>query len=391
MCLYPRLIKNGRYVPNKKNGGNVPVFRDKRVLVVPAACGDCIECRKQKSREVQIRLYEELKATPLHIVPIFITLTFSTESYVELMKECKGLSGFEGYDLDNQIASLAVRRFTERWRKKYKTAIRHWLITELGHGETEHIHLHGLLWIDQDEIFAIAQRGDDRKKAQERLIDKFWKYGRVGAGDYVNRRTVNYLTKYITKVDFEHKAYKPRIYTSKGIGAAYIKSVNAELNKFRDEETREYYRTDTGHKIALPTYYRNKLYSEEEREVLWLNKLDKEVRYVRKMEIDISESEQEYYDALAIARADNEMLGYGNGQTDKARILYEKMRRKYLQNKRAWSVGVDINDLDKGGNTYKDASGGPTGLVVYSGIDDNCNDGAIYELRQRLGDSLGDE
>ena len=32
MCLYPTLIKNPKYKPNKKNGGQVPPVLDKRVL-----------------------------------------------------------------------------------------------------------------------------------------------------------------------------------------------------------------------------------------------------------------------------------------------------------------------------------------------------------------------
>ena len=39
MCLYPKLIKNRRYVPNKKNGGVPPQCPDERLLYVTAACG----------------------------------------------------------------------------------------------------------------------------------------------------------------------------------------------------------------------------------------------------------------------------------------------------------------------------------------------------------------
>jgi len=35
MCLYPKLIKNPKYKPNKKNGGIVPELKDIRVLAVP--------------------------------------------------------------------------------------------------------------------------------------------------------------------------------------------------------------------------------------------------------------------------------------------------------------------------------------------------------------------
>jgi len=121
MCLYPKLIKNRKYVSNKKNGGNIPPVTDQRILLVPAGCGKCIECKKQKSREWQVRLQEEIRHNNKGK---FVTLTFSNESIKELAKEIK----LEGYELDNEIATLATRRFLERWRKKYKKSVKHWLV-----------------------------------------------------------------------------------------------------------------------------------------------------------------------------------------------------------------------------------------------------------------------
>ena len=93
-----------------------------------------------------MRLYEEVKANRNGK---FITLTFSNESIIQLTKELTG----KGYTLDNQIATLATRRFLERWRKKTSKSIRHWLVTELGQTNTERIHLHGIIYTDQiDEI-----------------------------------------------------------------------------------------------------------------------------------------------------------------------------------------------------------------------------------------------
>ena len=60
MCLYPKLIKNRKYIANKKNGGNIPPVSDLRVIMVPVGCGKCIECKKKKSREWSIRLQEEI-------------------------------------------------------------------------------------------------------------------------------------------------------------------------------------------------------------------------------------------------------------------------------------------------------------------------------------------
>ena len=60
-------------------------------------------------------------------------------------------------------------------------------------------------------------------------LDKYWKYGWTWKGqrrneqliNYVNNKTVNYIVKYVTKVDPEHKHYKPIILCSKGIGGNY--------------------------------------------------------------------------------------------------------------------------------------------------------------------------
>jgi hypothetical protein len=79
MCLYPRLIKNRKYIANKKNGGIVPPFSDNRVLMVPVGCGKCIECKRKKSREWQVRLAEELKHNKTKAY--FVTMTFSNENY----------------------------------------------------------------------------------------------------------------------------------------------------------------------------------------------------------------------------------------------------------------------------------------------------------------------
>ena len=130
MCLYPRLIKNPKYKPNKKNGGNVPYMQDKRVGLVPVGCGECMECMKQKANMWKSRLLEEVKHQKLK--GNFVTLTFSNESYTQLKEEAKEkIPGIEGYDLDNQIATIAIHKWRERWRKHNKKSPRHWFITEL--------------------------------------------------------------------------------------------------------------------------------------------------------------------------------------------------------------------------------------------------------------------
>lgn len=320
MCLYPQLLKNKKYVSNNKNGGNIPPVLDKRVLTVPVACGNCMECRKQKKREWQIRLTEDIR---YNTNAKFITLTFSDESIRKIITENEELHNLTGYPLDNAIATKAIRLFTERWRKKFKKAPRHWLITELGHENTENIHLHGLIWTNEDYT----------------TIRDIWNYGYIWPRPesrrktYVNNRTINYLIKYVHKMDIDHPNYKSKILSSKGIGSDYTKSIQFNLHEYKKGETEEAYTLPTGQKSALPIYYRNKAFTEEQRELLWLEKLDKNERWVCGEKI-AADDDKQLYKLLNWYRRINKELGYGSDVKDWDQINYENQRRELLNAKR---------------------------------------------------------
>lgn len=344
MCLFPRLITNRKYTKTKKNGGVIPAVTDERVRAVPIGCGHCLECRKKKAREWQARLSEDIRHNKNGK---FVTLTFSDESYKELA-ELPENEGIEGYELDNAIARIAIRRFTERWRKQHKKSVRHWLVTELGHKGTENIHFHGIIWTNEhtDEIV------------------KHWQYGYVWRGNkypdgsienYVNERTVNYMVKYVNKIDADHKYYKSKIFTSAGIGAGYMTRWDSQQNKYKGEKTKEYYQNRTGHKIQLPIYWRNKIYKEEEREKLWLEKLDRNERWVLGIRIDVTENQDAYYKILREAQEKNKRLGYSDGKKDWKEEKYEHERRILLQKKRITNVetthlSITSNDFYKIGH-----------------------------------------
>lgn len=310
MCLYPKLINNRKYVSNKKNGGIIPPVTDKRTLLVPVGCGKCIECKKQKSREWQVRLQEEIRHNK---TGKFVTLTFSNESIKKLSKEIKDVSG---YNLDNEIATLATRRFLERWRKKYRKSVKHWLVTELGSNGTENIHMHGIIWTEETA----------------KTINEIWGYGYTWVGDkenngYVNEKTINYIVKYVNKTDEKHKEYNSKILTSPGIGKNYIERIDSKKNKYNGTKTKETYTTRQGTKLAMPIYYRNKIYTEEEREKLWLQKLDEETRYICGEKISIKQSEESYYKTLEHYRKINKRLGYGSDEKNWELKRYENQRR----------------------------------------------------------------
>lgn len=159
--------------------GIIPKIEDKRVQYVPVGCGNCIECRKKWSREWQIRLTEEAKHDK---TGQFVTLTFSNEELKKLMERT-------GLKESNALAKQAVRWFLERWRKEFKKSVKHWFITELGHENTERIHIHGIIYTTQNK----------------EKIQNIWQYGKVDVGYSMNGKVISYITKYMTKIDQDHK------------------------------------------------------------------------------------------------------------------------------------------------------------------------------------------
>ena len=318
MCLYSRLLKNKKYLPSKKNGGNAPVCHDKRVEYVPVKCGRCIECRKQKKREWIVRLSEEIRTDNK---AYFITLTFNDKSFKEIKRKLL-IRENESYDEMNLIATYAVRHWLELIRKYKKKSIKHWLITELGE-DFGRIHIHGIVWCTLSDL-------------------EKWKYGYWYKGDYVNEKTINYITKYMLKVPEKHKEFIGKILCSKGIGANYMKREDAKNNVYKGKLTNENYRMKNGAKVNLPSYYRNKIYNEEEKEKLWIDKIEKGYRYV--MGEKVSTNNIEEWENLIRYYQDRAKLIYGENPVDwdlekekKKRIRLQKWlikQRKLLKTKK---------------------------------------------------------
>ena len=133
------------------------------------------ECRKKKAREWRIRLAEEIR----HNKSYFVTLTIDDDN-LEMLKNELEITSVKGNE--NNIATLALRKFLERCRKKTGKSLKHWCATELGE-DRGRIHLHGIFFGNQ---------------AAELTIEK-WKYGYVFIGNFVNEKTINYISKYMLR------------------------------------------------------------------------------------------------------------------------------------------------------------------------------------------------
>lgn len=256
MCLYPTYIKNPKYKPNKKNNGRPPICKDRRLFYIPVKCGCCIECRKEKQREWRVRLEEELRSN----FGYFITLTISPKG----IKEIEEKTSLKWEENPNEIAAKGMRLFLERVRKDTGKSLRHWAVTELGE-EKDRIHLHGIFF---------GQRAVE-------YIKKHWKYGFVFIGQYCNSRSVNYMTKYMLKVDIKHPEFKQIVLASKGIGSGYLDRLDYLWQKqnYKNIEVATYtFRNGT--KMAMPKYYKNKIFTDKEREKMWINNLNRGLLWI---------------------------------------------------------------------------------------------------------------
>nr|DAQ35048.1 MAG TPA: Replication associated protein [Microviridae sp.] len=282
MCYFTKKVLNKRFLPNRKNRWNPPVCTDERFRYVEVECGHCFECRKKKRREWKIRNYEQLKETP-HAV--FFTGTVSPQRYEYI---CKRYGFKNDGSQDNEIITKIHRLFLERIRKETGKSVKHWCVTEKGHTNTRRIHLHGLFYAREGQT-----KWQLTKLLYENWIDGYKYYGR-----YVNERTINYVSKYMTKKDEDNPDYISIVLCSKGLGANYAKE-NQLKHRWNKEKTIITYKARNGADMPLPRYYKTQLYTEDQRQLLWLYAEDKGVKWVKGFEVQGANGvNKDYYEAL---------------------------------------------------------------------------------------------
>lgn len=316
-------MKNKRYEKNIRNQGAVPPCSDDRLRWIEVPCGICSECRKKKATEWQIRLMEEAKIRTGQ----FVTLTIS-EEWGKYLAEKAGTEDSE------KVAKLAVKWFRERWRKEYKTSPRHFLITELGHNGTERLHLHGIIFEDEQKFGELKQVSNFNKKLgrKSEILQKIWKYGFTNVGyTAVNERMIGYVTKYITKYDEKHEGYYGTILTSPGMGENYLNRT-MKKHEFKGAETNTKYRMPDGHQIELPLYYKRKAWNQFQREKLRKYKFKDDVVWVGGVKYDWGE------DRAIMARKK------GLNELEEHLGLIKQKRTKYQ-----WKEGKKIEDANAPG------------------------------------------
>lgn len=307
MCYFPIKVLNKRFVPTKKNGYNPPECPDERLRYITAECGHCFECRKKKRNMWRIRMKEQKKDTP---TGVFFTGTMSPKRYDEIKKR---------YNIedDNEIATKALRLFLERIRKETRKSIKHWVVTEKGHRNTRRIHIHGLFF----DTIGIG------KYKLERLLKRNWIDGYSYNGYSTSEKCINYISKYMTKRDEANPEFVGKVLASPGLGMGYTER-NKRYHTYKGKDTNEKYVNYNGTTETLPRYYKEKLWTEEERQNLWIIKETNGIKWIGKQKFDTrsEEGERWYKECLE----EHNRTGAATHRDDIVEILIKKLlnRRK---------------------------------------------------------------
>lgn len=202
-------------------------------------CGRCPPCKTRKVQGWVFRLQQEDKRS---FSSHFVTLTYDTHS-VPISEN--GFKTLKKSDLQNFFKRLRLLCPT--------TEVKYYAVGEYG-DEHKRPHYHAI-------IFNVL----DTTRFQKAWTLDGKQIGNVHVGQVTNA-SIAYTLKYIDKKGYERKfaaddRLKEFAVMSKKLGENYLtdsikKYHNADLN-------RNYITLQDGHKIALPRYYRSKIYDND--------------------------------------------------------------------------------------------------------------------------------
>ena len=199
-------------------------------------CGKCPNCKARRVSAWSFRLMQEDKVS---VTSYFLTLTYSNDT-VPITK--KGFMTVRKRDL---------QLFFKRLRKlNPETKIKYYAAAEYG-DKTNRPYYHIIIFNALVETFQPA-----------------WKMGEIHYG-FVSEASVGYSLKYISKpskIPLHANDDRQRVFAlmSKGLGIAYITEAMVKWHK-SELTARMYCNLKDGKKIAMPRYYKTKIYTDAER------------------------------------------------------------------------------------------------------------------------------
>lgn len=212
---------------------------------MPVPCGRCPPCKKRRVDEWVFRMMQEESVS---CASHFVTLTYDTRS-VPLTPH--GFMTLSKSDFQN---------YMKRLRKLSRNTLKYYAVGEYG-SLNYRPHYHALIFnCENSEYFADAWSLGGKS------------LGNVFVGTCTNRSSA-YVLKYIDKESWREKVYRHQrddrvrefSLCSKGLGSSYCQ--NPEIVAYhRSDLNRNYLVHRGGSKVAMPRYYRLKIFTPEQLE-----------------------------------------------------------------------------------------------------------------------------
>lgn len=230
-------------------------------------CGKCVHCLLRRISGWSFRLRKEAERSSS---AFFVTLTYDTDHVPISDRGYMSLS-----DGPASHVTLAIKRLRKQLYGNGKGSLKYWLCGEYG-GKRMRPHYHALLFnipwqcLVEDSYhkmpFKLVKELFDGKRP---FFPKWWSNGYITIGR-VSQASTGYVLKYMCK-DKRVPLHKnddrvPEFQRcSKGIGSGYLTDNMVQWHH-EDMWDRYYVPMEGGKKIALPRYYKDKIFSSEDRQ-----------------------------------------------------------------------------------------------------------------------------
>lgn len=266
------------------------VVRDEVSISVP--CGKCEKCAARRISGWSFRLMQQDRKS---ISSYFLTLTYEPE-------RCPITKG--GFmDLRKKDLQLFFKRLRKSHEGTGLESIKYYACGEYG-GKSWRPHYHIIIFNVELELM-IGKRHADMVKSGAIPLDgkwpfviKQWPNGHATIGE-VTGASVGYTMKYISKpkrIPLHRNDDREREFAlmSKGIGKSYLTPAIEAYHK-ADLLNRMYLTTEQGKKLAMPRYYKDKLYTHEERsEIAGYHKGEIEKKVLKETELQLMKGDVAY-------------------------------------------------------------------------------------------------
>lgn len=221
---------------------------------LPVPCGRCAACLQNRRNSWSFRLEQELKvSTSAH----FVTLTYTDDKLY-----------FNEYG-NPSVNKRDVQLFIKRLRKLSDEKLRYYAVAEYG-SKTHRPHYHIIL-------FNLSHDFDSANL----LLTNAWGNGQIQVGS-VTPASIAYVTKYVFQKgknwEGEDKVFS-LMSRKPGIGSNYL---DTHTKWHEEDPTRFYSVKEGGQKVSLPRFYRDKIYSQQDKETHAMKCADLTIQSMRK-------------------------------------------------------------------------------------------------------------